>query len=76
MLNSKNEQLIESFGPVYSVFRLVTKIFLGFFVFPVRAGLKYMKKNLKNMKIDRNIREHMVNSKNVFNFFLVIKILF
>ena len=29
-VNSKNDQLIESFDPVYSVFRLVTKKFLRF----------------------------------------------
>ena len=37
MVNSKNDQLIESFDPVYSIFRLVTKKFLRFWHDPQAA---------------------------------------
>jgi len=38
MVNSKNDQLIESFDPVYSVFRLVTKKFLRFWHVSCSSG--------------------------------------
>jgi hypothetical protein len=76
MVNRKNDQLIESYNPVYSVVRLVTKIFYGFFVFPVRMGLKYVKKTPKKLKIYWDMRVDMRKPKKVFNLCLVIKILF